>query len=237
MFCKPIVAKICWWCKLSFDLLCLIISTKPADERRRGLWKRKPALWCWTGEWAFAFPPLKGGRGDVALISEEEKMLPYSRTRKPLARELRKTQTGAEELLWYHIRRKQILGVQFNRQRPIAGYIVDFYSLSALWWLSWMVRSILSLTQSRMIWNARKCWNRWVWKWFDLITRRFFGIEWGRFGDFESSWNASLKQHPPCPPSKGGKQKASWVLTCVVWCEKRKPALRCWTEEWAFLLW
>ena len=78
-------------------------------------------------------PPLKGGRGDVALISEEEKMLPYSRTTKPLARELRKTQTGAEELLWYHIRRKQILGVQFNRQRPIAGYIVDFYSLSALW--------------------------------------------------------------------------------------------------------
>ncbi len=33
--------------------------------------------------------------------------------------------------MWYHIRRKQILGVQFNRQRPIAGYIVDFYSLSA----------------------------------------------------------------------------------------------------------
>ncbi len=58
-------------------------------------------------------------------------MLPYSRTTKPLARELRKTQTGAEELLWYHLRRKQILGVQFNRQKPIAGYIVDFYSLAA----------------------------------------------------------------------------------------------------------
>ena len=58
-------------------------------------------------------------------------MLPYSRTTKPLARELRKNQTGAEELLWYHIRRKQILGVQFNRQRPIAGYIVDFYGVEA----------------------------------------------------------------------------------------------------------
>ena len=58
-------------------------------------------------------------------------MLPYSRMLKPLARELRKSQTGAEELLWYRLRRKQILGVQFNRQKPIAGYIVDFYSLAA----------------------------------------------------------------------------------------------------------
>ncbi|MEI6747288.1 MAG: DUF559 domain-containing protein [Methylococcaceae bacterium] len=58
-------------------------------------------------------------------------MLPYSRTTKPLARELRKNQTGAEEFLSYHIRRKQILGVQFNRQRPIAGYIVDFYGVEA----------------------------------------------------------------------------------------------------------
>jgi len=58
-------------------------------------------------------------------------MLPYSRTTKPLARELRRNQTGAEELLWSQIRRKQILGVQFNRQRPIAGYIVDFYGVQA----------------------------------------------------------------------------------------------------------
>ncbi len=58
-------------------------------------------------------------------------MLPYSRTTKPLARELRKNQTGAEKLLWYRIRRKQILGVQFNRQRPIASYIVDFYGVQA----------------------------------------------------------------------------------------------------------
>ncbi|MFI3180403.1 MAG: endonuclease domain-containing protein, partial [Methylococcales bacterium] len=55
----------------------------------------------------------------------------YSRATKPLTRELRKNQTGAEELLWFRIRRKQILGVQFNRQKPIASYIVDFYSLDA----------------------------------------------------------------------------------------------------------
>ena len=96
----------------------------------------------------FAFPPLKGGRGDVLLLAISgvlrmdippsppskgvgEEMLPYSRTTKPLARELRKNQTGAEQLLWSKIRRKQILGVQFNRQRPIAGYIVDFYGVEA----------------------------------------------------------------------------------------------------------
>jgi len=58
-------------------------------------------------------------------------MLPYSKTTKPLARELRKNQTAAEELLWSRIRRKQILNVQFKRQRPIGKYIVDFYGVEA----------------------------------------------------------------------------------------------------------
>ena len=58
-------------------------------------------------------------------------MLPYSRTTKPLARELRKNETEAEKLLWSRIRRKQILNVQFKRQKPIANYIVDFYGVEA----------------------------------------------------------------------------------------------------------
>lgn len=58
-------------------------------------------------------------------------MLIYSKTTKLFARELRKNQTEAEELLWSRLRRKQILGVTFNRQKQIAGYIVDFYSFAA----------------------------------------------------------------------------------------------------------
>ena len=58
-------------------------------------------------------------------------MLKYKNYLKPLARELRKNQTGAEELLWSRIRRKQILGVQFKRQKPIGRYIVDFYGVEA----------------------------------------------------------------------------------------------------------
>ena len=58
-------------------------------------------------------------------------MLAYSKTTKPFARELRKNQTEAEELLWSRIRGKQILGVTFNRQKPLGRYIVDFYSFAA----------------------------------------------------------------------------------------------------------
>ena len=56
-------------------------------------------------------------------------MLPYSRSTKPLARELRKNQTDAEELLWSRIRRKQILGVQFKRQRPRLGVILWIFTV------------------------------------------------------------------------------------------------------------
>ncbi len=41
------------------------------------------------------------------------------------ARELRKSMTDAERLLWKHLRRKN-LGVKFRRQEPIVPYIVDF---------------------------------------------------------------------------------------------------------------
>ncbi len=35
--------------------------------------------------------------------------------------------TLGEVILWQHIRRRQIKGYQFLRQKPIANYIVDFY--------------------------------------------------------------------------------------------------------------
>ncbi|RMD62547.1 endonuclease domain-containing protein, partial [Candidatus Parcubacteria bacterium] len=54
-------------------------------------------------------------------------MLHYSRKLKPFARQLRKNMTDAERLLWSRIRRKQLGGYQFYRQRAIGEYIVDFY--------------------------------------------------------------------------------------------------------------
>ena len=35
--------------------------------------------------------------------------------------------TGAERLLWSRIRRKQLKGYQFYRQKNLGNYIVDFY--------------------------------------------------------------------------------------------------------------
>ena len=43
------------------------------------------------------------------------------------ARILRNNATHCEELLWQRLRRKQIRGYLFTRQKPIGPYIVDFY--------------------------------------------------------------------------------------------------------------
>ena len=54
-------------------------------------------------------------------------MQPYKKTLKQASRDLRKNMTDAESLLWSRLRRKQILGVQFYRQKPLLNFIVDFY--------------------------------------------------------------------------------------------------------------
>ena len=51
----------------------------------------------------------------------------YKPKLKNTARTLRKNMTDSELKLWSRIRRKQIFGLQFYRQRPIGSYIVDFY--------------------------------------------------------------------------------------------------------------
>jgi very-short-patch-repair endonuclease len=58
-------------------------------------------------------------------------MLHYNRKLKTKARFLRTNLTDAEQHLWRRLRRKQILGVQFYRQKPIGNYIVDFYAPGA----------------------------------------------------------------------------------------------------------
>ena len=55
-------------------------------------------------------------------------MLRYSSRLKGRARSLRANLTDAEQRLWARLRRKQILGVQFYRQKPIGNYIADFYA-------------------------------------------------------------------------------------------------------------
>jgi very-short-patch-repair endonuclease len=54
-------------------------------------------------------------------------MLLYNRNLKQLSRQLRENMTDAETHLWTKIRRKQLKGYQFYRQKPIGDYIVDFF--------------------------------------------------------------------------------------------------------------
>jgi very-short-patch-repair endonuclease len=48
------------------------------------------------------------------------------RSLKYVARTLRKNMTDSECLLWSRIRRKQLKGLQFYRQKTIGNFIVDF---------------------------------------------------------------------------------------------------------------
>ncbi|MGQ4005164.1 DUF559 domain-containing protein [Francisellaceae bacterium CB300] len=56
--------------------------------------------------------------------------LPYNPKLKQRARELRKAGNLSEVLLWQKIKNRQLLGLDFDRQKIIGNYIVDFYSAS-----------------------------------------------------------------------------------------------------------
>ncbi|MDD5388922.1 MAG: endonuclease domain-containing protein [Gallionellaceae bacterium] len=58
-------------------------------------------------------------------------MLSFDPRLKTYGRALRGNLTEAEQKLWYRLRRKQINGWQFYRQKPLGPYIVDFYCPAA----------------------------------------------------------------------------------------------------------
>jgi very-short-patch-repair endonuclease len=55
-------------------------------------------------------------------------MLHYKGNLKVPARQLRRSMTDTESVLWSRLRSKQLLAVQVYRQKPIGPYIVDFYA-------------------------------------------------------------------------------------------------------------
>ena len=54
-------------------------------------------------------------------------ILPYNPALKILAHNLRANMTFSEVKLWNHLKQKQMMGMDFDRQKPILNYIVDFY--------------------------------------------------------------------------------------------------------------
>lgn len=55
------------------------------------------------------------------------KIIPYNSWLKDLAKKLRQNMTFSEVKLWNEIKNGQMMGYDFDRQRPIGKYIVDFY--------------------------------------------------------------------------------------------------------------
>lgn len=54
--------------------------------------------------------------------------LPYKPVLKTLSRQNRTAPTPAERIIWYKIlSKRQLVGYKFLRQKPIHGYITDFY--------------------------------------------------------------------------------------------------------------
>ncbi len=60
----------------------------------------------------------------------EKPYLPYNRNLKQRSRNLRNESTLGEILLWKHLRARQMRGFQFNRQKPLGKFVVDFYCKS-----------------------------------------------------------------------------------------------------------
>ncbi len=55
------------------------------------------------------------------------KIFPYNPALKERARALRKAKNLSEVLLWNRIKNKQLLGLDFDRQKIIGSYIADFF--------------------------------------------------------------------------------------------------------------
>jgi type I site-specific restriction-modification system R (restriction) subunit/very-short-patch-repair endonuclease len=78
-------------------------------------------------------PSLKGWHrpeGDDGVVKRTSKnyfSLPYNPKLKDRARELRKAENLPEVLFWNEVKNKQFKGYDFDRQKIIGNYIVDFY--------------------------------------------------------------------------------------------------------------
>ena len=55
------------------------------------------------------------------------KIIPYNPALKQRAKELRKNSTLTEIMMWDEMKKMKVRGYDFDRQKPIDNYIVDFY--------------------------------------------------------------------------------------------------------------
>ncbi|GGI50846.1 hypothetical protein GCM10011425_20580 [Mucilaginibacter galii] len=63
----------------------------------------------------------------MQVLNHMPKFIPYNPALKPLARKLRQNMTFGETLLWNELKQDKFFGFDFDRQRCLDNYIVDFY--------------------------------------------------------------------------------------------------------------
>jgi very-short-patch-repair endonuclease len=133
-------------------------------------------------------------------------IIPYKPDLKERARALRKNMTPAEVLLWTKLKGKQLCGYDFDRQRPLDEYIVDFYCKE-------LQLAIEIDGWSHTLKGAR-----------DVARQRRlegFGIQFLRFTEQEVVANLQSvadqiemwirQQDPPPAPPKEGSTEHGWV--------------------------
>ncbi len=69
--------------------------------------------------------PSGAGRGAIRVVRWDE--LPYNPKLKEWARQMRKAKNVPEMVFWRQVKGKRFLGLDFDRQKVIGNYIVDFY--------------------------------------------------------------------------------------------------------------
>ncbi|ROI07169.1 DUF559 domain-containing protein [Kaistella haifensis] len=65
--------------------------------------------------------------GDIPILKSNIPSLPYNSHLKKMLQEKRKAGILCEVLFWKQVHRRKFHGIDFDRQRIIGNYIVDFY--------------------------------------------------------------------------------------------------------------
>lgn len=96
---------------------------EPSKNSPREGWQAEP-----DGVFSTSKPaPQSGSQYNTAVKFTTYKELPYNPQLKQKARKLRKAGNLSEVLLWNKLKKQQLDGFDFERQKIIGNYIVDFY--------------------------------------------------------------------------------------------------------------
>ena len=133
------------------------------------------------------------------------RILAYNPKLKDRAGDLRKNMTKAEVKLWVHIRKRQIAGLQFYRQRPIGNYIADFYCPEEK--LVVEVDGGQHYETEGLRYDEE--WDAYL-RGLDLNVLRFSNLDVlsNICGVIEKIENIVAKEKVLCPPSKGDPQRS-----------------------------